>query len=1050
MRSRSEGRGLTGAVITLCVAVLLSLGMFAGLAQPALGQAANQGSIQGTLTDPSGAVVPSATLTATNAATGISFTTSSDANGFYTFLVLPVGAYTIVAQKSGFAEVREASVVVTVGARLTLDISMPLASQQSTVTVNGQAPIVETTKSAVSSTVNERAIRDLPTNGRNFINFVLLTPGVTTDNRGGDISFAGQRGTLNSLIVDGSDNNNTFFGQTLGRTGSGRAPYQFSQDAVQEFQVNSNAYSAKYGNAGGAVINVITKSGTNQFHGTAFEFYRDRSMNANDPIQIANGKPKQPYHFNQFGGDAGGPVIKNKLFFFFDYDGQRNTVANFVFLNGAPFCNPCSANQTTAINYLTSRADSWSSTFNQNVYLAKADWHISANELLSMRYNAQRFTGANLENGGPQNSVEHTGASDVTSDTLGGTLTSTLRPTLINVFQGSYARDNEPGFANSDLPQVTVRNGGVTVLTAGRNFFSPRFTNIKRGEFDDAVSWVHGAHTLETGAHIMVDKIANFFPGNFSGQFTFNSLEAFGCNLNGGGAGCFTGGDATDTFVQAFAGSGTTGPATAPNLSEYSFYVQDEWRARPNLTVNYGLRYDFDKITQPPTFNPDPQLALAGIITNRIHNQGDEFGPRIGLTWTPLSSKRLVVRGGYGIFYGRTPAITVGTAMSNNGLNVTTLTFFPTSTPSIPMYPNNLCGAPTPSPNCAAPAGGTSSPPIVFGFQRGYKEPDVQQFSLGTEYEINPNTAVSITYLHVKGTHLTRTIDTNLEGPEIQQQIGVNGSSTVLTYNQMPQITGKPLGNPVRPFTDFSRIEEFQSNANSNYNGMTVSLNKRFSQNYQVMGAYTFGKVIDDAPDATSVVPFSFDDTKMVSDPLNIRADKGPGINDQRHRFVLSGVWDLNYAGGLSSPIARGILGGWQLSGIFTAQTGEAYSGFLGFDLNGDGNRNTDRTPGLGRDTFHTPTTVSLDPRITRSVNITEKYHVQFIAEAFNVFNRANITGVNQTQFNVVSGATCTGVTTNTFGECLNPVASFGHPTSTTINGGPGSRILQLAVKFAF
>ncbi len=1021
------------------------------LAQSAFSQGANQGSIQGAVTDPSGAAVPAAVLKATNTNTGTSFSVTSDANGLYTFLVLPVGTYTVVAEKSGFATVTQENVNVTVGARLTLDLSMPLATQKSTVTVSGRAPIVETTKSGVSATVNERSIADLPTNGRNFINFALLTPGVTTDVRTGDISFAGLRGTLNSLVVDGSDNNNTFFGQTLGRTGSGRAPYQFSQDAVQEFQVNSNDYSAELGNAGGAVINVVTKSGTNQFHGTAFEFYRDRAMNANDPIQIAHGKPRQPYHFNQFGGNLGGPIVKDKLFFFFDYDGQRNTVANFVFLNLPPGFTPTDANQTTALNYLSARANPWSSGFNQNVYLAKVDWHLSSNEMLSARYNAQRFTGLNLENGGPQNSVEHTGSSDVTSDTLTATLTSTLRPTLVNVFQFNYARDNEPGFANSDLPQVTVRNAGIIVFTAGRNFFSPRYTDIKRGEWDDTISWVHGAHTVKTGAHIMTDRIGNFFPGNFSGQYSFNSLEAFGCNLNGGGTSCFTGGDASDTFVQAFAGAGTTGPTTHPNLSEFSGFVQDEWRFRPNLTFNYGLRYDFDKITQPPTFNPDPQLAAAGITTNQIHNQRTGFGPRLGFAWTPLSNDRLVIRGGYGIFYGRTPAITVGTAMSNNGLNVTTLTFSPTSTPSIPAYPNNMCGAPTQSPSCAAPTGGASSPPIVFGFQKNYKEPDVQQFSVGTEYEINPNTAISITYLHVKGTHLTRTLDINLQGPEIPTQIGVVGSPTVLTYDQMPQQAGFSVpGHPLRPVTQFSRLEEFQSNANSNYNGMTVQLTKRFAQNYQLMASYTFGKVIDDAPDATSVVPFSFDDAKMVSDPLNIRADKGPGVNDQRHRFVLSGVWNLNYASRMSSSIARGVLGGWQLSGIFTAESGQPYSGLLGFDLNGDSNSFTDRTPGLGRDTFYLPKLISLDPRITRSVNLTERYRLQFIAEAFNSFNRANITGVNTTQNNVVSGATCTGIVTNSFGECLRPVTSFGAPTSTTINNGPGSRILQLAVKFIF
>src|SRR2546421_12477733 len=263
---------------------------------PSVWPQANQGTIEGIIVDQSGAALPGARLTGTNDATGIHFQTTSDSNGLFTFPVLPVGTYTIEVEHPGFAKLMQKNITVSVGARLNLNLSLSVAGQTESVTVTDEPPIVETTRSQVSSAVNDVAIENLPTNGRNFINFVLLTPGVTLDVRGGDISFAGQRGTLNSLIVDGSDTNNTFFGQSVGRTGSGRAPYQFSEDAVQEFQVNSNAYSAELGHAGGAVINVVTKSGTNDIHGAAFEFFRDRSLNANDPINKIKGFSKSPYH----------------------------------------------------------------------------------------------------------------------------------------------------------------------------------------------------------------------------------------------------------------------------------------------------------------------------------------------------------------------------------------------------------------------------------------------------------------------------------------------------------------------------------------------------------------------------------------------------------------------------------------------------------------------------------------------------------------------------------------------------------------------------------
>src|SRR5262249_50254317 len=354
------------------------------------------------------------------------------------------------------------------------------AGATESINITGEAPIVETTRTQVSATVNDRAVANLPANGRNFIDFVLLTPGVTLDRtRSGDISFAGQRGTLNSLQIDGADNNNNFFGQTLGRTGSGRAPYQFSQDAVQEFQVNSNSYSAEFGRAGGAVINVVTKSGGNQFHGTLFEFYRTKAFNANTTFNNAAGRfttdttaappdrvvpagdpragkeirPRLALVAHQFGGNISGPIVKDKAFFFFDYDGQRRQDPIDVVLGGTRVgpSDPSFAAQQAALAEIAPRAGSYARVLNQDVYLFKSDWQISKSNRLTGRYNRQNFTGTAQENSAAigipttTSALEHSGNSLVTTDTLTVSLTSVLSSRLVNEARFQWARDKEPG-----------------------------------------------------------------------------------------------------------------------------------------------------------------------------------------------------------------------------------------------------------------------------------------------------------------------------------------------------------------------------------------------------------------------------------------------------------------------------------------------------------------------------------------------------------------------------------------------------------------------------
>ena len=993
------------------VFVLLLVLVTSATAHAAMQSQATTGTIEGTVTDQTGAVLPGVAVSIKSVETGIVRMVLSDDRGIFRAPLLPVGHYDVSVEFTGFTKFEQTAIALTVGQTLQLNIRLSVAGTTQAVSVTEEVPVVEATRTQVSSTIDDRAVANLPVNGRNFIDFVLLTPGVTRDVRAGDISFAGQRGTMNSLVIDGADNNNTFFGQATGRTGSGRAPFQFSQDAVKEFQVNSNGYSAEFGRAGGAVINVVTKSGTNDLHGTGFWFYRDKSLNANDVINKVAVPPRgrSPYHFNQFGASAGGPIVKDKAFFFVNYDGQRNTVQNIVFLN-LPATTPSDAATQSAIQRLSPLANSWNRTQNQDTFLGKGDWQFSTNHHVSLRYNHQNYTGGGGEAGGPQNAFEHTGDSLVKTDTLNGSVSSILTNRLFNEFRAQYARDKEPGAANSANPEATILEGGQTVMTIGRNFFSPRETTIKRGQFADNLSLIAGRHNFKFGGDVNADRILNFFPGNFSGSYRFNTLAGF------------TSGRPTaagERYVQAFAGEGTTGATTRPNMTEFAGFFQDDWRVSNRLTLNLGVRYDMQRVAQPTTKNPSPQLAAAGIDTSKIPIDKNNFAPRVGLAWRPVSnSDRFVVRAGYGIFFARTPSIMVGTAHSNNGLNVQTITF---TGNAVPTYPNKFD---------SMPAGATAPLPTIFVFDKNYVSPYTQQGNLAVEYGLSNDVSVTVTYLGVRGVHLQRSHDLNV-GIPTDTPITVAGEGRTVVYKRFPT---------ARPFTAFDRLIAFESTANAIYHGMTVQVNKRYSRNIQLSGAYTWSKVIDDVPDATAVVPQGSDDAKYVQNPLNIRDDRAVGGNDQPHRVVINGIWDLRYAEGVSNRVAKGILGGWQIAGIFTAQSGQPYTGLISADLNNDGNNRSDRAPDLGRNTFRAPKTVSFDPRVTREVSVIERLRLQFIFEAFNVFNRYNVSATPATSPNAVRN-TLYALT----GGQLVRQSNFGQ-----ILGTSNPRVIQFATKILF
>jgi hypothetical protein len=971
--------------------LLLPLGAFA--------QSSN-GSISGNVTDENGGALPGVTVTATNAATGAIRTVVSNGVGHYELPLLPPATYSAVAELAGFQQMKFDRVVVNVGTDVSLNLKMRPGVTE-TVIVTAAAPVVETTKSEVSSVVNERAIQNLPVNGRNFIDFVLTTPGVVKDSsRLGDISFAGQRGTMNSLVVDGANNDNTFFGQTVGRTGSGRAPYQFSQDAVKEFQVNANSYSAEYGRAGGAVINVVTKSGTNDFHGSVFDYYRDKRLNANNYINVINKRAKSPYHYDQYGFSVGGPIVRDKHFFFANWDRQRNSVPNLVVLGSGRITSfPTDAASQQALATLQAIGTDYSRQQNQDVYLLKTDHEFLVNQHLSLRYNRQRFHGINFENGGIDNSAQHSGNSNVFTDSLSGVYDMTTGSSFFNEVRAQYLKDREPGEANSADPEAQIFQGGIRVLLIGRNSFSPRETTIKRYQVADTATYVLQNHTLKGGFDYSHDNILNYFPGNFSGVYRFNSLADF----------------ANKTpvfFTQAFPGPGTSGPITNPNLKETGLFVQDEWRVMQSLTLNAGLRYDRQQMAQPSVLNPDPQLQAAGYFTNNIPIDNNNIGPRLGVAWTPGQTSRTVVRAGYGFFYGRTPSIMIGTAHSNNGINVQTITFTGNLIPTYPaIYPSLPTGAKLPN-------------PTIFVFDPNFQNPKVQQGNLGVEQQVGNEYSVGVTYQYVKGDDLPRSRDVNVSTPTtVTATIAGGGTVDFVRY------TGRPLSN-------FNRVIAFESTARSKYNGITLDMQRRFANNWQARLAWTHSTVKDNKPDATAVVPSSSsDDAKYASDPLNLDRDYTFGVADVRDRVVLSGVWSLDsYSRGMQSSAFRALAGGWTISGIVSYQTGQPYSPVVSSDLNNDGNVSNDLAPGYLRNSFRFPSQFSIDPRITRDIPMFGGAKLQLIAEAFNVTNRHNVCCVNNTFYSY-----------NSTTKVLTRLGTFGTPTDTS-----GQRVVQLAGRVIF
>ena len=976
-----------------------------------------QGQIQGVVHDPEGAAIPGVNVTIRHIETGADRVVQSDEAGRFSAPFMPVGTYELRAQFPGMAPLTRSGMVLTVGATMDVELNMTLAGVQQEVTVVGEAPMVVAAETEVSSTLNALAIQNLPVNGRRWENFVLLTPGVTNDGNFGLVSFHGIAGVFNNTMIDGADNNQAFFAEERGRT---RIAYPISQETIREFQVNTSNFSAEFGRAAGGIVNAVTRSGTNEFRGSAFYYLRDKSFLALDPFAKAQNQAKPPERRHQFGASIGGPLAIEKVFFFASYDQQNRNFPVTVLPNGGEnfytgSTAPADATQQ-AVSYLRSLTGIFPRKANQNLGYGKLDWQLNENHKFTTSLNVLN---ARSPNGVltalvlPQ-ALSANGEDGVKNETSINTLTSVLSPNSVNEVRFQYSRDFEFQTPNGVGPSVTVNNLGGSQVYGMPNFLPrPAYPNEKRLQFIDNFSVLRGRHDFKMGVDINVirELFINVFQGG--GVYNYASLTNFALDFGRVDTGANTR-KHYNTFAQAFDVVNPDG-RNKFNSVDYNFYLQDSIQITPKLTANLGVRYEYQTIPQPPRSNP--ALPETGVV-NRDRNN---FGPRVGLAWQPVSGT--VLRLGYGLSYGRTQHSTISNFFLNNGVTQLVFTLNPATNPAgSPSFPDVLAGPPA---GQGAVTINLASPDFV--------NPEVHQGSLELEHQIGTDLNVSARYMTARGTHLPFTRDANI-APSTQNRTYnvLDASGAVVSAISVPFYNARI--NPA-----FGPLLTYETGVSSWYHALILQANKRFSHGIQFMSSFTWSHATDDGQSTYTFLPGN-----AVLDPFNRRDDYGNTGVDQRKRFVFNGVWQPQTD--FASQLGRILASGWKFSGIVTLsdglpQTGTVQvanlAGGLGAGLNASNNTNN-RFPGIGRNSYVRPGLANTDLRVAREFRFADTRSVEFLIEGFNVFNRVNFGAVNATQY-ILQG---TNLAPNP--QFLRPLNALSYPAI----GNP--RQMQLAARINF